>query len=208
MKTTILAILLTLTSAFAQEPTPIEKKLQQALFAEEGKRDLDKAIEAYNAVITDYDEQRKFAATAIFRLAECYRKKDQKEQAIAAYQRLLKEFPGEGTLNRLAQENLVALGGEPSAVPAGESTSDAETAEIARIKKLVELSPDLINDPNTGLLHAAAANSQLGVAKFLIEAGADVNLEIPSRTSRNTTPRPWSGNPQSTASRVVLRPDT
>ena len=175
MKTTILALLMLLPAAFADEPIPIEKKLQQALFAEEGARDLDKAIEAYNAVIADYDTQRKFAATAIFRLAECHRKKDQNRQAIAAYQRLLKEFPAEETLARLAQENLAALGADTAEDEAiAEGTSEA--AEIARIKKIATLSPDLINDPQTGLLYTAASRSQLAVAKFLIESGADPNL--------------------------------
>ena len=181
MKTTILAILLTVTSAFAQQATPIEKKLQQALFAEEGTRDLDAAIEAYHAVIKDYDSQRKFAATAIFRLAECHRKKGQEEEAVAAYQRLLREFPDETTLCRLAQENLAALGAAPgdaeNLVP-----PSSEPAEIARIQKLVALSPDLINDPETGLLHQAATQSQLEVARYLIESGADVNLVAKGNT--------------------------
>ncbi len=177
MKTNILAaLILFLTGAapaFADDP--IEKKLQQALFAEEGTRDLNKAIEAYNAVIADYDSQRQFAATAIFRLAECHRKRDEKAPAIAAYQRLLKEFPEEETLTRLAAENLATLGAGAGDSPAP-GTLATEAAEIARIKNLVALSPDLINDPESALLHKAAAKSQLQVAKFLLDAGADINL--------------------------------
>jgi ankyrin repeat protein len=179
MKTNILAAILlflaTAAPAFADDP--IEKKLQQALFAEEGTRDLDKAIEAYNAVIADYDTQRKFAATAMFRLAECHRKLDEKAPAIAAYQRLLREFPEEQTLTRLAAENLATLGANTadsdSPAPA---TLATEAAEIARIKNLVALSPDLINDPESALLHKAAAKSQLQVANFLLDSGADINL--------------------------------
>jgi len=182
MKTSILTLFLVLACAanvFAEDP--IEKKLQQALFAEEGTRDLDKAIAAYNAVIAQYDTQRQFAATAVFRVAECYRKKGQKDQAIASYQRLLTEFPGEETLVRMAGENLAALGAEAGTTDGTKLvTSTSEAAEIARIKKLVALSPDLINDPNTGLLHEAAANSQLEVAEYLLEVGADVNLEAKS----------------------------
>ncbi|MGI9239721.1 MAG: ankyrin repeat domain-containing protein, partial [Verrucomicrobiales bacterium] len=177
MKTIILSVTLFLASASTQAIAdgPIEKKLQQALFAEEGTRDLKKAIEAYNAVIADYDQQRQFAATAVFRLAECHRKLGEREAAVAAYQRLLKEFPEDQTLTRLASENLRSLGagsGEAKAAPA--LATDA--AEIARIENLVALSPDLINDPETGLLHKAAAKSQLRVAEFLLESGADINL--------------------------------
>ena len=175
MKTTILTSIILFLTSVAHAEDPIEKKLQQALFAEEGKRDLDQAIEAYNAVIADYDAQRKFAATAVFRLAECHRKKDQNDQAVAAYRRLLKEFPEEETLVRLANENLATLG---ASVPAETelATSASEAAEIARIKKLVKLSPDLLNDGDTALLYEAASRSQLQIAKFLIDNGAKVSV--------------------------------
>ena len=178
MKTIILAAILFSFSCATHAEDSIDKKLQRALFAEEGTRDLDKAIEAYQAVIADYDTQRKFAATAIFRLAECHRKKEQKEPAIATYRRLLKEFPEEETLARLAKENLAALGAPLGDVQSEAATaSESEAAEIARIKKLVELSPDLLNDPTTCLLHRAAKKSQRQVAAFLIDSGADPNLE-------------------------------
>ena len=179
MKTIILSAALLLANASTQAIADdlIEKKLQQALFAEEGTRDLDQAIEAYNAVIAAYDTQRKFAATAMFRLAECHRKRDEKDAAVAAYQRLLREFPEEETLTRLAAENLAALGaGAGEGSDPQPATLATEAAEIARIKNLVALSPDLINDPESALLHKAAAKSQLQVAKFLLDSGANINL--------------------------------
>lgn len=192
MKTIILSAALLLANASTQAIADdlIEKKLQQALFAEEGARDLDQAIEAYHAVIAAYDTQRKFAATAMFRLAECHRKRDENGAAVAAYQRLLREFPEEETLARLASENLATLGaGAAEGADPEPATLATEAAEIERIKNLVALSPDLMNDPESALLHKAAAKSQLQVAKFLLDSGADINLRggdrLPAETGFN-----------------------
>src|SRR5262249_37519935 len=48
--------------------------LQKGLFEEEANRNLDAAIAAYQTLATQFDKDRQVAATAIFRLGECYRK--------------------------------------------------------------------------------------------------------------------------------------
>ena len=53
---------------------PLQTALQDALLNEEGRRDLTAAIAGYEQVIKAVDAQRRLAATAVFRLAECYRK--------------------------------------------------------------------------------------------------------------------------------------
>jgi hypothetical protein len=47
--------------------------LQKGLFEEEANHDLAAAMQAYQSVIERMDKDRKLAATAIFRLGECYR---------------------------------------------------------------------------------------------------------------------------------------
>ena len=48
--------------------------LRQGLFEEEANRNLDAAISNYQALAAQFDRDRQIAATAIFRLGECYRK--------------------------------------------------------------------------------------------------------------------------------------
>ena len=45
--------------------------LQRGLFEEEANQNLAAAIQAYQSVISQFDQNRKLAATAVFRLGEC-----------------------------------------------------------------------------------------------------------------------------------------
>ena len=71
--------------------------LRKGIVEEETNRDLNAAIRSYQAVLAQYDEDRKSAATALFRIAECYRKQGNRKEAIAAYSRVLPGFrrPGQ-----------------------------------------------------------------------------------------------------------------
>jgi ankyrin repeat protein/tetratricopeptide (TPR) repeat protein len=88
----------------------LDEAFQSALMAEEGRRDLTAAIRGYEEVVAMVDAQRALAATAVFRLGECYRKLGRTEEAVRHYQRLVRDFPGESVLVRLSRENLKALG--------------------------------------------------------------------------------------------------
>ncbi|MDQ3625055.1 MAG: tetratricopeptide repeat protein, partial [Verrucomicrobiota bacterium] len=76
----------------------LRQLLQDGLFEEEANRDLEKASAAYGALIEQYSQQRAFAATALFRLAEIRGKQGNKAEAIALHQRLLAEFPNHDPL--------------------------------------------------------------------------------------------------------------
>ena len=78
--------------------------LQRGLFEEEANRNLDAAIQAYQSVITQTDKDHQFAATAIFRLGECYRKQGKTNEANVQYQRILREFPDQSELVKLSRE--------------------------------------------------------------------------------------------------------
>lgn len=167
---------------------PLEQAFQSAIVAEEVRRDLNAAVRGYEAVIAQVDAQRAIAATAVFRLGECYRKLGRTNEATAQYQRVVRDFPAEATLVRLSRENLLALG---VALPAeGESASrrnpdilldlNSEDAEIARLRTLFDRSPDLLNADKAGKtpLIEAAEKGQLAVVAALLGWGVEVNRAV------------------------------
>lgn len=84
--------------------------LQTGLFEEEANRNLPAAIEAYEQVAKQFDQNRALAATAIFRLGEVNRKLGRTNEAAAFYQRILREFSDQDTLAKLSQQNLAGMG--------------------------------------------------------------------------------------------------
>ena len=114
--------------------------LQRGLFEEEANRNLEAAISNYDSLAKAFDQNRQIAATAVFRLGECYRKLGRTNEASIQYQRIVKEFPDQGTLVTLSRQNLAGMGVSPSSSGAtqGESASpnskmlaDAEAEAIS-----------------------------------------------------------------------------
>jgi hypothetical protein len=115
--------------------------LQRGLFEEEANHNLSAAIQAYESVITQFDRDRKLAATAIFRLGECYRKQGMTNQANAQYDRLLREFADQTTLAELSRQNRTALGGAQPAP--GVLVAEAEAASLeAQLARFGKMSPE------------------------------------------------------------------
>lgn len=106
--------------------------LQRGLFEEEANLNLGAAIQAYQAVASQFDKDRKLAATAIFRLGECYRKQGNTNNAAVQYERILREFSDQPTLVTLSRQTLVTMGTAP-AVPAAPILSDAARQEQKRL---------------------------------------------------------------------------
>lgn len=235
--------------------------LQKGLFEEEANRNLDAAVQAYQAVSAQFDRDRKLAATAIFRLGEVYRKQGKTNEAVAQYERIVREFADQDTLANLSRQNLAGIGTHTppttatappltraarlaqkqlleaeinlveqdlaeirKQVDVGRATQsdlrarerevlklrqqvvaldaeessvgtvtrslpapDAEEAEIRRLQAMLQNSPDLINapsgEPSLTPLCRAAGNGQLRVAAFLLDHGADINLNSPLRSA-------------------------
>jgi cytohesin len=84
--------------------------LQQGLFEEEANRDLDAAIASYQSLAAKFDKDRQVAATAVFRLGECYRKLGRTNDAAVQYERVVREFPDQQTLATLSRQNLAGMG--------------------------------------------------------------------------------------------------
>lgn len=94
--------------------------LQQGLFEEEANQNLDAAIQAYQAVVAQTEKNRQFAATAVFRLGECYRKEGKTNEAVAQYQRVLREFTDQTQLATLSRQNLAGMGVSAAGPPTQE----------------------------------------------------------------------------------------
>src|SRR2546423_11089465 len=78
--------------------TDLKSELQKGLFEEEGNHALNAAIAAYQEVASKFDQNRQLAATAIFRLGECFRKQGSTNEASRYYERILSEFPDQTNL--------------------------------------------------------------------------------------------------------------
>ncbi len=103
---TLTVSILLLCAPLASSQERLTDKLQKGIVQEEANQNLDKAIEAYRGILAQFDEDRKVAATALFRLAECYRKTGKSEDAVQAYQRLVREFPDQQALAQSGRDRL------------------------------------------------------------------------------------------------------
>lgn len=98
--------------------------LQQGLFEEQASRNLPAAIADYQALAAKFDQDRQLAATAVFRLGECYRAQGRTNEAAAQYQRILHDFADQPTLATLSRQDLAGMG----VAAAGSETPTAEKA--------------------------------------------------------------------------------
>jgi lipopolysaccharide biosynthesis regulator YciM len=105
MKTKLLLSVLALVgTAVAGAATNDPKAtLERGLFEEEANHNLPAAIQAYQSVVNQFDQDRKLAATAVFRLGECYRRQGKTNEASAQYERVLREFADQAPLLELSR---------------------------------------------------------------------------------------------------------
>src|SRR5215471_15987665 len=139
----LLMAALIMASTFGRAATnDLSAVLQKGLFEEEANHNLDAAIQAYKSVIDQYDEERRLAATAIFRLGESYRKQGKTNEANAQYARVSREFPDQSELFTLSQAYLSASGQSDLREKSGVVSSlSAEAEEVKRIQVMIKDSP-------------------------------------------------------------------
>src|SRR5437016_10014368 len=129
----LIASTLLMTAGSARAVTnDLSAALQRGLFEEEANHNLDAAIQAYQSVINQYDKDRKLAATAIFRLAESYRKQGKTNEATAQYERVLRDFTDQLELLTTSRNTLSMLGYAAKAGPTA-SLSQAARQEQKRL---------------------------------------------------------------------------
>ncbi|MFC7336828.1 ankyrin repeat domain-containing protein [Haloferula chungangensis] len=168
-------VLLCLLPFFATAEPDLRVQLRDALYAEEVEREPAKAAESYQKILANFDQQRPLAASALFRLAEVRRAQQKNDEAIALYQRLLREFPDFEREAELSREHLATLGGEAPDVETNPDTR--ETIELRRLKELAKSAPDIIRDPK--VLSNAVDHGWPEVIRYLLSAGvstADTNV--------------------------------
>lgn len=135
------------------QQTNLTELLQQGMIEEQANHNMDAAISNYEALSTQFDKDRQLAATAIFRLGECYREEGQTNQAAAEYRRILNEFPDQKTLGMLSRQDLAGMGAAPSVPgemtgnPAGISNADIwNKVKNLRRADLEKVLPTLVPD--------------------------------------------------------------
>jgi len=109
MKKILSLLFLLLLTGNAAAQSRMADQLRKAIVEEEANQNLNGAIQAYNAILAQYDEQRLTAATALFHLADCYRKQGKNEQAITAYKRVVREFPEQTKLADTSRNYLISV---------------------------------------------------------------------------------------------------
>src|ERR1039458_1122933 len=98
MRTVLALAILMSAPGWCAAQDRMAETVRKGILEEETNGNLNAAIQSYQSVVTQYDEDRKSAATALFRLAECYRKQGKSKEAIAAYSRVVRDFADQSKL--------------------------------------------------------------------------------------------------------------
>ena len=147
MKTTSFSLLLLTLASTLFAADPLTESIQKGLLEEEVNRNLEAAAAAYQDAVSQADALRQTAATALFRLGEVYRKQGRTNDAVTAYQRVLRDFSDESSLVKLSREHLALLGVAETATPISVGTRQFDPADVASLReelKLVELEQQAI----------------------------------------------------------------
>ena len=129
MRTALIFAMLVAWAAPAGAQERLADQLRKGVVEEEVNQNTGKAIQAYQAIVARYDEDRKAAGTALYRLAECYRRTGKRDQAIAAYQRVTREFADQTAIVEPSRQQLAALGiAEPREVRPDRASTGAVRA--------------------------------------------------------------------------------
>lgn len=136
----LLFLILMAGTAVAQEQ--MTDRLRKAIVEEEAGQNLDKAIDEYNDILSQYEKHRNTAATALFHMAGCYRKQDKKELAVDAYRRLLIEFPEQTKLADASRNYLAST----YSIHAQQNSETENRAEgMAKLLQAMTPSESMIN---------------------------------------------------------------
>lgn len=180
MKTKFCFLIFLLMAVVAHAQTNnLTSLLQQGLLDEASGHDLNAAIADYQSLSTQFDRDRKVAATAIYRLGECYRMLGRTNEAAAQYERIVREFPDQETLTTLSRQNLIGLGRpEPSSQVAAIPNTDLvrELEYVNKLKgmslsEMLQVAPHLLNDASLLNLIEQYNSCDLDLHRFLTNEG-------------------------------------
>jgi len=106
----VLALLPFVAATASESPSLL---LEKGIYAEEIEQNLDSAIKIYSQIATEAAANRPVVAQAQYRLAMCYQKKGEKEQAIRMLNELSEQVAADPELSQKVRERLVELGQTP-----------------------------------------------------------------------------------------------
>ncbi len=129
------ACIIALFSFLAAAQDPMTDALRKGILEEDANHNLNAAIQAYQSVLTQFNADRETAATALFRMAECYRKQGKKDQAAAAYARVIQDF---GEQTKLVQQSRRYLPAPPQP-PASPALASARKQYRDALQKGIDI---------------------------------------------------------------------
>jgi hypothetical protein len=139
MRTALTIAMIVCAAAWAGAQERMADQLKKGIVQEEANQNAEKAIQAYQAIVAQYDEDRKVAATALYRLAECYRKTGLRTEAQAAYQRVVREFADQSALADSSRRQLMDTFGASDPRGARESQELLKAQrDLAAARQLLE----------------------------------------------------------------------
>ncbi len=151
------------------QTTNLTALLQQGLMEEQANQNLDAAIANYQQLAAQFDKDRQVAATAIFRIGECYRTEGRTNEAAAQYQRILHDFSDQKSLATLSQQNLKGMGMvAPEAYQAGPlaPVQQVVPAELSLQKQIDQSQPQVSSETE---MKISQAKQQLAVLRAQLE---------------------------------------
>ena len=158
MKTALTVAFLICSAAVSAAQERLAVQLRNGIVQEEANQNIEKAIQIYQGIVAQFDEDRKAAATALFRLAECYRKTGNREQAVAAYQRVVREFPEQAALAEPSRQHLASTYG----------LSARQVVPSARVPGAIEIREKAMQETER---HLALVQERMAAYEARIKAG-------------------------------------
>ena len=108
IKTFLLVTAITLANVTPSFSQSSEQLFQKGVIKEEGEGSLLEAIDIYNQIVEDKKAELSLQAKALLRVGLCYEKLG-RDEATKAYQRLVKNYPGQKSEVAIARERLSLL---------------------------------------------------------------------------------------------------
>jgi Tol biopolymer transport system component len=139
---------------------------ERAVYLEETKGDLVKAIEIYNSVLEKFAENHAIAAKALYRVGLCHEKLGS-EEAQKAYRRLIDQYPGQKEEVALARARLAELA-TASAMTVPAKPTFRKIRIPTRIGGHICLSPD-----GRKISHAGPQDGKLMIMPLTSNLGPD-----------------------------------
>jgi tetratricopeptide (TPR) repeat protein len=138
--------------------------LRKAIVEEDVNHNLNAAIKSYQSIVQRFHEDRTAAATAQFRLAECYRKLGETAQADAAYNQLIAQFPDQAALVERSRRQ-VSTPDQPSQNPRQrailEEKLDLVRTQLNQVQRRAELGAAGITDLDLARIAVLRAQSDV-----------------------------------------------